>query len=121
VRHALQRGRGVGRDARFFSPLAAQIVLAVIGCYAGIYGLVRIRGMLTKKPVPAAPAPGAVTTTLAVGDNKYGFEFPTAENFDEWEKNDANWAAWEKFMDSGKFVRCHKAMPSQPAQPGRAR
>jgi len=80
----------------------SRIVLAVIGCYAGIYGIVRIRSMLTKKPVPAAK-PAVATSTITVGENKYGFEFPTMENFDEWEKNEANWAAWEKFMDSGKF------------------
>jgi len=78
------------------------IVLAVLGMYGGIIGLVKIKSALTKKPVPkAAPAPVAVATT---GDasSKWGFEFPTMENFDEWGENADNWVKWEKFME-GKF------------------
>jgi len=30
--------------------------------------------------------------------SKWGFEPPTLETFDEWEKNESNWKKWEDFM-----------------------
>jgi len=94
------------------------IVLAILGLYATVYGMVKIKGMLTSKPVPKKEAPKALASKMSglgvsfevkggegasVTSAKWGFEFPTTENFDEWEKNEENWKAWEAWVDSPKF------------------
>jgi len=92
-------------------PVASQIVLAVIGMYASIYALVRVRMILNKKPLPE-PVVSFPSPSGEGGASKWGFEFPTVENFDAWADNEANWAAWEKFMDGPKFVRSRPCPPS---------
>ena len=80
-------------------PISAQIVLAVIGAYAGIIGLVKLKMSLSKKPAPKA-APAAAAAPVAVASaGKWGFETPTLENFDAWSANADNWKKWEAFMD----------------------
>jgi len=80
-------------------PISAQIVLAVIGAYAGIIGLVKLKMSLSKKPAPKA-APVAAAAPVAVASaGKWGFETPTLENFDAWSANADNWKKWEAFMD----------------------
>lgn len=73
-------------------------MVAVLGCYATLFGLVKIKSALSAKP----PVPKAVETAApaaAGGASKWGFEVPTLDTFDKWGENDANWKAWEKFME----------------------
>ena len=99
-------GRGMGRggdleaSVRKVLPKDEQIVVAMIGVYAGIFGLVKIKSALSAKPpVPKAAAVSAVPSTGSLG-SKWGFEPPRdADDFDRWEQNEENWKAWEKFMD----------------------
>ena len=87
------------RDDALSEPLMvapAQIVVAILGCYAGVFGLVKLKSAFSAKkpvPTPAVAAPAAV----AVGGtaSKWGFEPPTLDTFDEWEKNEENWKKWE--------------------------
>jgi len=79
------------------------IVLAVLGMYGGIYGLVRLKSALSAKPVPAAAPVVAAAASTGPAASKYGYEFPTIENFDTWSNNADNWAKWEEFMSSPKF------------------
>ena len=79
-----------------------QIVLAVLGMYAGFFGLYKIKSALSAKPVPA-PAKPLSATAASASSSPYGFTFPTEENFDEWDKNPANWAAFESWVNSPKF------------------
>ena len=44
------------------SPPPSQIVLAILGLYATVYGMVKIKGMLTSKPVPKKEAPKALAS-----------------------------------------------------------
>ena len=77
--------------------------MAILGCYAGVFGLVKLKGaMSAKAPVPAPVAVAAPTSGGAA--SKWGFEPPTLDTFDSWEKNEANWEAWEKFMDNDTLV-----------------
>jgi hypothetical protein len=73
-------------------------VVAVVSCYAGLFGLFKLKSAFSAKaPVPkakveaAAPAGGSAS--------KWGFEPPTLENFDAWGDNEQNWKKWESFMD----------------------
>mmetsp|Transcript_27516 Transcript_27516/g.45832 ORF Transcript_27516/g.45832 Transcript_27516/m.45832 type:complete len:105 (+) Transcript_27516:55-369(+) len=91
---------GIDDTVRKYLKKDEHIVLAVLGCYAGIFGLYKINKMLTKKPVPAALEPVApVVSTGGSGANQWGFEFPTLETFDAWSANAENWKKWEAFMD----------------------
>ena len=82
---------------RSLAALYLQIVVAVLGCYATLFGLVKIKSALSAKPpVPKKVEAAPVASSTA---NKWGFEVPTLENFDAWGENDANWKAWEKFME----------------------
>ena len=84
--------------------LSAQIVVAIHGCYAGVFGLVKLKGALSgKKPVPVAAAAAAPSTTSG-STSKWGFEPPTIETFDTWEQNADNWKKWEAFMSNDKLV-----------------
>ena len=84
--------------------LSAQIVVAILGCYAGVFGLVKLKGALSgKKPVPVAAAAAAPSTTSG-STSKWGFEPPTIETFDTWEQNADNWKKWEAFMSNDKLV-----------------
>ena len=47
--------------------------------------------------------PRAANRARASAPSPAGFEFPTTENFDEWEQNEENWKAWEAWVDSPKF------------------
>ena len=76
-----------------------QIVAAMIGFYASIFGVVKIKSAFSKKPEPPKPAPVAAAATSAVG-SKWGFETPTLDTFDEWSNNAANWEKWEAFMSN---------------------
>merc|ERR1712183_107330 len=100
---ALSRPMGFDDTVRKYLKKDEHIVLAVLGMYAGIIGLVKIKSSLSKKPVPA-PIKAAPVAVAAVGtaESKWGFEFPTMENFDAWGENDENWKKWETFME-GKF------------------
>ena len=74
-------------------------MVAILGCYAGVFGLVKLKSALSAKPpVPAAPV--AVASSSSGAGSKWGFEPPTIDTFDAWSENEANWAKWEKFMDS---------------------
>ena len=80
---------------------AAQIVCAVIGVYAAIIGVVKIKSAMgAKKPVPKAAAAPAPAPAVAAAGSKWGFETPTLETFDTWSANAENWKKWEAFMDS---------------------
>jgi len=84
---------------RKYLPKDEQIVVAILGTYAGIFGLVKLKSAFSAKkpvPTPAVAAPAAV----AVGGtaSKWGFEPPTLDTFDEWEKNEENWKKWEAFI-----------------------
>ena len=77
-------------------------MVAVVSCYLGVYGLSKLASMGGKKKV-AAPAPvvaAAAAVQTGGADSKYGFVPPTLDSFDEWEKNDDNWAKWEAFMSN---------------------
>ena len=71
----------------------------MLGCYAGVFGLVKLKSALSAKPpVPKAAAVAAPITGGAA--SKWGFEPPRdADDFDRWSANEENWKAWEKFMD----------------------
>jgi len=78
--------------------------VAVLGCYAGVFGLVKLKGALSAKPpVPAAPVAAAAPAGTGAA-SKWGFEPPTIDTFDAWSANDQNWAAWEKFMSNDDLV-----------------
>jgi len=47
------------------SPPPSQIVLAILGLYATVYGMVKIKGMLTSKPVPKKEAPKALASKMS--------------------------------------------------------
>ena len=80
-----------------------QIVTALLGCYAGIFGLVKLKSaMSAKPPVPSAPAAAVATTGGTT--SKWGFEPPTMDTFDAWSANDENWKKWEAFMDNSKLL-----------------
>ena len=76
------------------------IVLAVLGVYAGAFGLFKLKSALTSKPVPA-PAAAAAPSTSAIGAD--GFVWPTEATFDEWEKHPKNWAKFEEWVNSPAF------------------
>lgn len=96
------RGGNLEASVRKFLPKDEQIVVALIGAYGGLFGLFKIKSALTKKPAPP-PAPVAVSTVGSGSGSKWGFEPPTLETFDAWEKNPSNWAKWEAFLDSPKL------------------
>jgi len=82
---------------RKYLPKDEQIVAAILGTYAGIFGLVKLKGALSaKKPVPAPVVAAAPAATGSA--SKWGFEPPTLETFDAWSENEANWQKWETFM-----------------------
>jgi len=90
------RGGDLEASVRKYLPKDEQIVVAILGCYAGVFGLVKLKGaMSAKPPVPAAPVAVAAAAT-SVG--RWGFTPPTIDTFDEWEKNEDNWTKWETFM-----------------------
>lgn len=79
-------------------PKDEQIVIAIVSCYAGLFGLFKLKSALSAKPpVPAAPVAAAPVVSTGAG-SKWGFEPPTLETFDEWEKNEENWKKWEEFV-----------------------
>lgn len=72
-------------------------MIAIVSVYASIFGLFKVNKALSAKPpvptpVAAAPVESSGTTS------KWGFDPPTMDNFDAWEKNDDNWKKWEEFM-----------------------
>ena len=71
----------------------------MLGFYASIFGLVKIKSALSAKP--PVPKAAAITAPLTGGaTSKWGFEPPRdADDFDRWSQNEENWKAWEKFMD----------------------
>jgi len=73
-------------------------VAAILSTYAGIFGLVKLKGaMSAKKPIPAVAV--AAAAPVATGaTSKWGFEPPTLETFDAWSENEENWNKWEAFM-----------------------
>ena len=74
-----------------------------MGAYAGLFGLVKLKSAMSKKPVVPAAAPVAAATVGSSSTSKWGFEPPTLETFDAWEQNPANWVKWEAFLDSPKL------------------
>ena len=82
---------------------SSQIVAALIGVYVSIFGLFKINKALTKKPEPPKAAP-VVAVAAAGSTSKWGFEPPTLESFDEWEKNEENWKKWEEFMSNNALL-----------------
>merc|ERR1712039_806843 len=93
---------GIDATVRKYLKKDEHIVLAVLGLYASVIGLVKIKSALSKKPVPEAKPAAVVTATAGTAESKWGFEFPTLENFDAWGENEDNWKKWETFME-GKF------------------
>lgn len=82
-------------------------MIAVVGCYASIFGLYKLSSAFSaKKPVPAAPisAAPAISTGAA---SKWGFEPPTLETFDEWGANEENWKKWEEFSARRRLPGVH--------------
>merc|ERR1719453_2821747 len=99
------RGGDLEASVRKHLPKDEQIVVAVLGCYAGVFGLVKLKGALSAKPpVPAAPVAAAAAPAVAGSTSKWGFEPPTLETFDAWGANDENWKKWEAFMDNDKLL-----------------
>ena len=71
----------------------------MIGVYFSIYALVRVKSAMSAKPPPPAPVAAPVATSGSSA-SKWGFEPPASvEDLDRWGANEANWKAWEKFMD----------------------
>ena len=71
--------------------------------YASLFGLYKIKSAFSKKPdVPAPAAPVATSASSGAG-SKWGFEPPTLDTFDAWEKDPSNWTKWEAFLDSPKL------------------
>ena len=92
------RGGDLEASVRKYLPKDEQIVVAVVSCYAGLFGLYKIKSALSAKPpIPAVKA-APVAAVASSSTSKWGFEPPTLETFDEWEKNDDNWKKWEEFM-----------------------
>jgi len=82
-------------------PKDEQIVVAIVSVYASFYGLFKIKSAFSAKPLPVA-APIAAPVSSGTG-SRWGFEPPTLDTFDAWEKNPDNWAKWESFLDSPKL------------------
>jgi len=103
-RQLLERSRGGNLEAsvRKVLPKDEQIVVAVVSVYASLFGLYKIKSAFSKKPeVPVVAAP--VATSSSSGTGKWGFEPPTLDTFDAWEKVPENWTKWESFLDSPKL------------------
>jgi len=94
------RGGDLETAVRKVLPKDEQIVVAVLSCYAGLFGLVKLKSAFSKKPVPAAAPVVAAAATSSGTTSKWGFEPPTLETFDTWSENEENWKKWEAFMDS---------------------
>lgn len=74
----------------------------MVSVYASLFGLYKIKSAFSKKPeVPVVAAP--VATSSSSGTGKWGFEPPTLDTFDAWEKVPENWTKWESFLDSPKL------------------
>ena len=69
--------------------------MAVVGCYASLFGLVKLKGALSAKPPVPEAKPVAAPVVSSGSASKWGFEPPTLENFDEWGANEENWKKWE--------------------------
>ena len=83
-------------------PRSAQIVTALVGCYVGIYGLVRIKSMMSgpsKVPAPAA----AAAAPAAAGSGKYGWApLNSVDELDAWTANATNMKTFEAFVSDPK-------------------
>ena len=79
-----------------------QIVTALVGCYVGIYGLVRIKSMMSgpsKVPAPAA----AAAAPAAAGSGKYGWApLNSVDELDAWTANATNMKTFEAFVSDPK-------------------
>ena len=74
----------------------------MLGCYAGVFGLVKLKSALSAKPpVPKAAVVAAPAATGAA--SKWGFEPPTLDTFDAWGENAENWKKWEEFISGPKL------------------
>ena len=74
--------------------------MAVVGVYASLFGLYKIKSALSAKPpVPVVEAVAAAPVVSGGAASKWGFEPPTLDNFDAWGENADNWKKWEAFMD----------------------
>ena len=76
--------------------LLSQIVIAIVGTYASLFGLYKVKSAFSAKPPVPKAAPVAVAAASSGSTSKWGFEPPTLDTFDEWEKNDENWKKWEE-------------------------
>ena len=92
------RGGDLEASVRKYLPKDEQIVVAVVSVYAGLFGLFKLKSALSGKPKEVPKAAVAAPTTTDASGSKWGFVPPTIDTFDEWEKNQANWDAWEKFV-----------------------
>lgn len=73
--------------------------MAVVGVYASLFGLYKIKSALSAKPpVPVVEAVAAAPVVSGGAASKWGFEPPTLETFDAWGANEENWKKWEEFM-----------------------
>ena len=61
--------------------------------------MVKLKGALSAKPPVPKAAPVVVAAASSGTTSKWGFEPPTLETFDDWEKNEENWKKWEAFLD----------------------
>ena len=79
--------------------------MAVVGVYASLFGLYKIKSALSAKPpVPVVEAVAAAPVVSGGAASKWGFEPPTLDTFDAWGENDANWKKWEAFMDNSTLL-----------------
>ena len=92
-----------------------QIVIAILSCYGGLFGLYKIKSAFSAKPPVPTPAPVSTSVVSTGIGSKWGFEPPTIDTFDEWEKNDDNWTKWEAVRGYGA------ESPSRANAPTRAR
>ena len=65
--------------------------MAVVGVYASLFGLYKIKSALSAKPpVPVVEAVAAAPVVSGGAASKWGFEPPTLETFDAWGANEEN-------------------------------
>lgn len=69
--------------------------------YASLFGLFKLKSAFSAKPV--VPEPIVSVSASSGTGSKWGFEPPTLDTFDSWEKNPDNWKKWEAFLDSPKL------------------
>ena len=111
------RGCGRGEGTGGASPAAlthtphrtphhpTQIVVAMVGFYVALYGVVKVVKMAGGKAPEPEKSPLAAAVANATGGSvgKFGFEPPTLDSFDAWSENADNWKKWEEFISGPKL------------------